>query len=137
MADISSRLCGLDFVVGFTDGIRRAEELAVKIDFIMTAAVLDGEHRHHSFLLYSRTVKCRAKIWTCCAMQVRTPTASRIRLGCSCAVKSCLKDTTATSFCQVGWQKIASWCAKYVRSCETSGLDTRQNYEIQNRLSRG
>ena len=49
MADISSRPCGLDFVVGFTDGIRRAEELAVKIDFIMTAAVMDSEHRHHSF----------------------------------------------------------------------------------------
>ena len=122
MADISSRPCGLDFVVGFTDGIRRAEELAVKINFIMTAAVLDGEHRHHSFLLYSRTVKCRAKIWTCCAMQVRTPTASRIRLGYSCAVKSCLKDTTAPSFCQVGWQKIASWCAKYVRYEVAAGV---------------
>ena len=44
-----SRPCGLDFVVGFADGIGGAEELAVKIDFIMTAAVVDGEHRHHSF----------------------------------------------------------------------------------------
>ena len=91
MADLSSRPCGLDFVVGFTDGIRRAEELAVKIDFIMTAAVMDGEHRHHSFLLYLCTVNCRAETWTCCAIQVRTPTAGRIRIGYSCAVKSMLR----------------------------------------------